>query len=101
VMQTVYACAICEGSLPVETTRFDHRYYHVHERCSEAGDDVIGIMAATLAERRDAPFCAACLAAELEISHVASASAIWHLARQARLTHDGCPCGAPGWRLAA
>jgi len=56
-------------------------------------------MAATLAERRDAPFCAACLAAEVEISRVASASAIWHLARQARLVPASCACGAMGWRL--
>jgi len=97
-MSTVYACAICEESLPAETTPLDHRYYRVHERCSEAGEHVIGLTAATLAERRDALFCAACLAAELEISRVESASAIWHLARQARLSRDACRCGAPGWR---
>lgn len=98
-METVDACAICEESLPAETTPLDHRYYRVHERCSEAGEHIIGLTAATVAERRDGALCAGCLAVELEIRHVESASAIWHLARQARLSRETCGCGAPGWRL--
>jgi len=100
-MQTAYACAICDESLPDDTPPLSRRYYYrVHARCSEAGEHVIGLAAALLAEQRGAPFCAACLAAELGISRVESASALWHLARQLRLSPSTCRCGAPGGPLA-
>jgi hypothetical protein len=99
-MQTVYACAICDESLPDDTPPLSRRYYYpVHARCAEAGEAVIGLAAAMLAEQRGALVCVACLAAELGISRVESASALWHLARQLPLAPGACGCGAPGCRL--
>ena len=99
-MQTGCVCAICGEQLSAETTPTNRDDYRVHARCFEAGEHVIGLTAAMLAEPRGALFCVACLATELGVGQMESRSALWHLTRQIRVSRGTCGCGAIGWRLA-
>lgn len=99
VVQTGRVCAICGESFWDKTPmkRDDHP---VHTRCFEAGERIIGVTAAIMAEQRGVLFCAGCLATELGVGRVESQSALWHVARTIQVLRGRCGCGALGWRLA-
>lgn len=99
-MQTGHVCLICgeplSAPMPVQ-----HDAGPVHARCFEAGEPVMGVAAAILAEQRGVLFCAGCLATELGIGQMESQSTLWHVARAMQVRRGTCGCGAPGWRLAS
>jgi hypothetical protein len=101
VIPTALACAICLEPLPAEELALFGGPADVHARCHEAGEAVLGLVTAILAEQRGAAFCGRCLAADLDVTELASGSAVWHLGRRLLVSRGRCPCGAPGWRLAA
>ncbi|MGH2608299.1 MAG: hypothetical protein ACRDHF_04355 [Tepidiformaceae bacterium] len=68
----------------------------VHARCFEAGERVIGVAAAILAEQRAVLFCAGCLATELGIGQMESQSALWHVARAMQVRRGTCGCDQGG-----
>jgi hypothetical protein len=98
-MQIDCVCAICGQPLPEGTAPIELDGHAVHARCFQAGEEVIGVTAAMLAEQRGVPSCAECLAAELGSGHLELRSALWHLARTLQLLPGTCRCGAVGWRL--
>jgi hypothetical protein len=77
----------------------NHDGHRVHARCFEAGEHLIGLTAAILAEPQGAPFCVRCLATDLGTGELEIRSALWHVARTIRVARGTCGCGAGGWRL--
>jgi hypothetical protein len=92
-------CAICGEPLSAETTATVPDGHEVHARCRWAGEHVVGVAAAILAEQRGALCCVTCLAGELGMSLLESQSALWNLRRVIQVSRDTCGCGAAGWRI--